>query len=69
MAREGTTQVPVSVGKDAAVAFNSQVRKVKELEAWVEGLEAQLPKDDPSARAASFRRVRLMALAANTTFW
>lgn len=46
--REKGQRKRLSVGKDAVVAFNSQVRKVKELEARAEGLEVQLPKDDPN---------------------
>lgn len=46
--REKGQRTRLSVGKDAVVAFNSQVRKVKELEARAEGLEMQLPKDDPN---------------------
>ncbi|GGG87308.1 tyrosine-type recombinase/integrase [Edaphobacter dinghuensis] len=37
-----------SVGKDATVAFNSRIRKLKELEARAEGLEVTVPKDEPS---------------------
>lgn len=46
--REKGQRKRLSVGKDAIVAFNSQVRKIKELEARAEGLEVQLPKDDPN---------------------
>jgi integrase len=55
----------LSVGKDAVVAFNSQVRKIKELEARAEGLEVQLPKEDPnraqlrSAMADFLKEIRL----------
>ncbi len=37
----------ISVGKDATIAFNSRIRKLKELEARAEGLEVQVPKDEP----------------------
>jgi hypothetical protein len=46
--RENGQRRRLSVGKDAVVAFNSQVRKVKELEARAEGLLVELPKDDPN---------------------
>ena len=46
--REKGQRKRLSVGKDAVVAFNSQIRKVKELEARAEGLDVQLPKDDPN---------------------
>ena len=46
--RERGRRKRISVGKDATVAFNSQIRKLKELEARAEGLEVQVPKDDPN---------------------
>jgi integrase/recombinase XerD len=46
--RENGKRKRLSVGKDAVVAFNSQVRKIKELEARAEGLLVELPKDDPN---------------------
>ncbi|MGA2538412.1 MAG: hypothetical protein ABSF53_20550, partial [Terracidiphilus sp.] len=46
--RENGRRKRLSVGRDAAVAFNSQIRKIKELEARAEGLEVQVPKDDPN---------------------
>jgi integrase len=46
--RERGRRKRLSVGKDATVAFNSQIRKLKELEARAEGLEVQVPKDDPN---------------------
>lgn len=46
--REKGQRKRLSVGKDAVVAFNSQVRKVKELEARAEGLVVELPKGDPN---------------------
>ena len=63
--REKGQRKRLSVGKDAVVAFNSQIRKVKELEARAEGLEVQLPKDDPnraqlrSAMADFLREIKL----------
>ncbi len=63
--REKGQRKRLSVGKDAVVAFNSQVRKVKELEARAEGLEVQLPKDDPnraqlrSAMAEFLKEIKL----------
>jgi len=46
--REKGQRKRLSVGKDAVVALNSQIRKVKELEARAKGLEVQLPKDEPA---------------------
>ena len=46
--RENGRRKRLSVGRDATVAFNSQIRKIKELEARAEGLEVQAPKDDPN---------------------
>ena len=46
--RENGRRKRLSVGRDATVAFNSQIRKIKELEARAEGLEVQVPKDDPN---------------------
>jgi integrase/recombinase XerD len=63
--REKGQRKRLSVGKDAVVAFNSQVRKVKELEARAEGLEVQLPKGDPnraqlrSAMAEFLKEIKL----------
>lgn len=38
----------ISVGRDATVAFNNRIRKRKELEARAEGLEVQVPKNEPN---------------------
>jgi integrase len=46
--REDGRRKRISVGKDATVAFNSRIRKLKELEARAEGLEVQVPKDEPN---------------------
>jgi integrase/recombinase XerD len=46
--RENGRRKRLSVGRDATVAFNSQIRKIEELEARAEGLEVQVPKDDPN---------------------
>ncbi len=46
--RENGRRKRLSVGRDAAVAFNSQIRKMKELEARAEGLEVQVPNDHPN---------------------
>lgn len=46
--RENGRRKRLSVGRDATVAFNSQIRKMKELEARAEGLEVQEPKDHPN---------------------
>lgn len=46
--REEGRRKRISVGRDATVAFNSRVRKLKELEARAVGLEVQVPKDEPS---------------------
>ena len=55
----------ISVGKDPTVAFNSRIRKLKELEARAEGLVVELPKDDPhraqlrSAMADFLKEIKL----------
>lgn len=46
--RENGKRKRLSVGSDATAAFNSRVRKLKELEARAQGLEVQVPKDDKS---------------------
>ena len=46
--REQGQRIRISVGNDATVAFNSQIRKRKELEARALGLEVHVPKDDPT---------------------
>ncbi len=46
--RENGQRKRLSVGNDATVAFNSQIRKIKELAARAAGLEVQAPKGDPS---------------------
>lgn len=56
--REKGQRKRLSVGKDAVVAFNSQIRKIKELEARAEGLLVEFPNDDPN-------RAQLRAAMAN----
>jgi integrase len=46
--REEGQRIRISVGNDATVAFNSQIRKLKELEARAQGLEVKVPDDDPA---------------------
>ena len=46
--REDGQRKRLSVGNDATVALNSKIRKLKELEARAQGLEVQVPKDEPS---------------------
>ena len=46
--REKGQRKRLSVGNDANVAFNSQIRKLKELEARAQGLNVQAPKQDPT---------------------
>jgi hypothetical protein len=46
--RERGQRKRIPVGGAATVAFNSQIRKIKELEARAEGPQVQVPKDDPN---------------------
>lgn len=45
--REDGRKKRLSVGNDATVAFNSKIRKQKELEARAQGLIVEAPKDEP----------------------